>query len=500
MSGRQKRDYFRNIQKDIINAVSEPLAFIDKDYTYVFVNAAYGKYFKKSPEKIQGMKVYELTGEEYFNKTVKTAIDRCLQGENLTYESVISTPDGGTYNVLVDMKTHFNAEGEIDGVISSSKNTTLQKEAEKALRESETTFRQLAENINQVFWLTDWKNKKLLYLSPAYEDIYELSRQSAFEDPTSWRQVVHPDDLERVNKVFSGRPGPDQVIASEYRIHTKSGKLKWIFDRSYPVCNEKGEVVRIVSLAEDITQRKQTEEALRESEKKLREANIAKDKFFSIIAHDLRSPFNSIMGYTDLMLQKSRKGQTGDVLKISSILNDVARQSYDLLNNLLEWSRSQTQNLSFQPRRINLAEIIDEVVSFSETSAKQKGIRLLRRYEQVDVSADENMMRTIIRNLLSNAVKFTNSGGIISIIMKEVVDDVEVVVKDTGVGISGEEQKKLFHLGEDVSKSGTRMEKGSGLGLVLCKEFVEMHGGRIGFISEEGKGSTFYFSIPRIVR
>lgn len=225
-------------------------------------------------------------------------------------------------------------------------------------------------------------------------------------------------------------------------------------------------------------------------------ANATKDKFFSIIAHDLRSPFNSILGLSDLILEKCRQNDFDGMLKMSTILNKSVNQSFDLLNNLLEWSSVQTGRIVFKPDNLQLSPLIEKVVDLHKLAAKKKDIDITYDIPEISLKADINMIHSVLRNLLSNAIKFSYKGGKINISAVENKNEVEISVKDYGIGINKDHQKKMFQLGEDITTLGTNNEKGTGLGLILCKEFIEKHGGKISVESEEEKGSRFYFTIP----
>ncbi len=229
----------------------------------------------------------------------------------------------------------------------------------------------------------------------------------------------------------------------------------------------------------------------------LNELNRTKDKFFSIIGHDLRNHFNIIIGFSEVLLSGFKKM---DGEKQEYHLSNIYRSSiraHDLLGNLLTWARLQRGAIIFQPEKINVAGKIRELLHFHEEAALKKNILVeVFTEEEIAVNADENMFATIIRNLLANAIKFTENNGEVSIQVKKVNSSCEIVVKDNGVGISAENLEKIFRVDSNVTTPGTCGEKGTGLGLVLCKEFVEKHGGKIRVISERGKGSEFSFTLP----
>ena len=234
------------------------------------------------------------------------------------------------------------------------------------------------------------------------------------------------------------------------------------------------------------------------SEQKLKELNATKDKLFSIIAHDLRSPFNTILGYSEELIETSKENNSSDSEKFSSIINVSAKNTLTLLDNLLNWTNSQIGQSIFNPQRINLTSEIKEILEIIKPTAKIKNISIncVQSYD-IEVFADANMLKTILRNLVCNAIKFTNINGEINLSAKQNQGEIEITVSDNGVGINKDVIDNLFKIDSNFTSKGTQEEKGSGLGLILCKEFVEKHGGKIWVESEKGKGSDFKFTLPR---
>jgi len=246
-----------------------------------------------------------------------------------------------------------------------------------------------------------------------------------------------------------------------------------------------------------IIERKIMEQKLKEREKQLSEVNATKDKFFSIIAHDLRNPFNLLMGYSDINLKNIQAKRYDKMEEAGKIIKESAEQGYILLNNLLKWSQAQQGGLKFNPEYLNLKEHVGSITSLLLNAAKQKNIRIKYLFkDDLKLYADKNMLETILRNLISNAIKYTNHAGEISISAKEKKKHVIVKISDTGIGIDPVNIPKLFKMEENFSSYGTHGEKGSGLGLILCKEFVDRHNGKIEVESEPGKGTSFRFTLP----
>ncbi len=261
---------------------------------------------------------------------------------------------------------------------------------------------------------------------------------------------------------------------------------------------EINEKKHIISLIKDISIRIKEEEIIQQKNIQLEALNNEKDKFFSIIAHDLKNPFNSIMGFSELLIEQIKENDLEGIDKYAEIIQQSSHNAMDLLTNLLEWSRSQTGHMEFNPEYLELNGLINNVIALLENQAMQKSININKTTPKIlTLKADKDMLSTILRNLISNAIKFTNTNGEIHINAEQKNNQTIIKIKDNGIGINKNTLNKLFRIEENISSKGTNNEKGTGLGLVLCKEFIEKHDGKIWAESEEGKGSSFYFSIPQ---
>jgi signal transduction histidine kinase len=242
--------------------------------------------------------------------------------------------------------------------------------------------------------------------------------------------------------------------------------------------------------------------SLQKSEAKLKEAVTAKDKFFSILAHDLRAPFNSMLAFSEILNKQFDQYDHKKQKEFIGIIYTGIQNTYKLLESILLWSRSQRGTIEFKPEKINLFLLANETCELLQHSADTKSLTLTRLIpEDFYIKADKDMLSTTIRNLLSNAIKFTPKNGKITITAQLIKDAnnnpfAEIIVKDSGIGISQEVQARLFDISTQTITEGTENESGTGFGLILCKEFVEKHGGKIWVKSEIGKGSDFTFTIP----
>lgn len=229
----------------------------------------------------------------------------------------------------------------------------------------------------------------------------------------------------------------------------------------------------------------------------LQQLNATKDKFFSILGHDLKGPLNSLTSFSGLLINHTDSLSKDEIRMLAQDLDKSLKNLFALLENLLEWSRSQTGNIEFKPEVFDLATVLEMNKDLLNTQASNKKITLDNTCRvEVNVNAHRHSINTVIRNLISNAIKFTPEGGTVTLSAQRGNDEVMVSVSDSGVGMTPEVIGKLFRIDTKLSTKGTADEKGTGLGLILCKEFIEKNGGHLGVKSEPEKGSVFYFTIP----
>jgi len=285
----------------------------------------------------------------------------------------------------------------------------------------------------------------------------------------------------------------------------KSGKIIPVSITISPIKNAKGELIYISFYYRDISESKKAEEevlaaheAVKKYAEELKELNANKDKFFSIIAHDLRSPFQGLLGFCNLISSEYENLNKEESKFIIHNIGESAKNIFALIENLLEWSRVQSGRKEFVPKKLSLYEEALTAVISQKIQAINKNITLKNMVdENIYIRADENMIQTVLRNLISNGIKFTPTGGTVVVKAEAKKNYVEMCIEDTGVGINEEDIPKMFRIETHFVMQGTEKEPGTGLGLILCKEFVQKHGGNLWVESVPGIGSRFYFTIPK---
>ena len=383
------------------------------------------------------------------------------------------------------------------GVTIAYNDITERLTAEEALRKSEEQFHSLFDNMGEGVALHDLVledgkpvNYRILEVNNAFLKIIGISREKVVGNLcTEVYGITSPPFFEIYTEVVRSKK-------SNY-FETYFAPMEKHFGISVAPWSEHG----FATIFSDISKRIRTEEEINLKNDELLKINAEKDKFFSIIAHDLRGPFGTFLGFTEMMVSDLNQMETLQILKLAEMMQKSASNLYVLLNNLLEWSQIQQGSIPFIPTVIQLRSMVAQSVAMISDAVNNKRIEVTFFIpENMQVFTDIHFLQTVIRNLVSNAIKFTPEGGKVSLSAKvHDAKNVELSVCDTGIGMSKAIVDNLFRVDVKTNRLGTNNEPSSGLGLLLCKEFIENYGGQLWVESEEGKGSTFCFTIPHHV-
>ncbi len=468
------------------------------DFRIDYVNPKACDLNKMSKEEQIGKGLCEILPSHRSSGLFNEYIDLVEKG-NVIEKEAVTYQD--TYDGEVTKRTfEIKASKFSDGFIATWRDISVRKQTEEKLLESEREKASLIDNLpGFVYKCAFDSNWTMFYIS---EECYKITgyrpEDFIFNNKISYNEIIHTNFRESVwnklqNVISSGTP-----FREEYQIVTADNHIRWVWEQGRGVYSKEGLLTHLEGFITDITERKEMEEALKESEARLVELNATKDKFFSIIAHDLKSPFNSIIGIGELLIEQIKKKELEDIEEYAAIMKDSSHKAMNLLTNLLEWSRSQTGRIDFIPEFLRLSQLTDEVVDILHFTANQKSITINSQISKSAVCyADKAMIGSVLRNLVSNAIKFTCKGGEIVISAKMTEDKYIVTVSDNGMGMSKAEVENLFRIDKLYSTRGTDNEGGTGLGLILCKEFVTRHGCEIWAESKKSEGSRFSFTLSR---
>lgn len=470
---------------------SSSILIIEADSTVSMVNDAYTQMTGYTWDDVVGKNWARLVPESERARLTEYNRQRLQQSSRIpsVYEFKFNKKNG---EVRVGLMSVFY-DPMLNQIVISITDITRRKEMEVSLKESEERYRKLVELQGEGLVIVD-KEELFKFTNPAADRIMGVPVGGLAG--RYLKEFVSPETFQQVQKETQIRADGNQS-SYEMEIIRPDGEKRVLFVTATPNFNNKGEFESSIGIFVDITDRKNIEKELKENESKLKAINTTKDKLFSIIAHDLRGPVGTSADLLEVMIENFNNFSGDEQLKMLEILKNSANSTYDLLETLLNWSVVQTGDLIFKPEQFNLTASIEAIVNYMVPTAYSKNITLLYdSTDQIYTYADQNMINTVFRNLIGNAIKYTYRGGHVEIKTIRHEDRTEVHVTDNGVGMDEETRKNLFILNKKNSKYGTENEKGTGLGLILCKEFIERHGGSIRVESEPGKGSRFIFDIP----
>jgi len=488
-----------NLFKNVFRAAYDGIA-IEFQNKVLKCNDYFAEIFgSNNPSDIEGKDLMDLVAPsdrihffDCFKKAVSSKRIRC--------EFKAKKIDGTTFSASISA-SHFKFEEHYYTVILI-RDITERKLVEQTIKESEEKYRNISENIDDCLYTFERSNNFLLpvFCTASIEKITGYSSLDFLADRKMFLKIIHPDDIpffnNKVKNIFKYRT--KQSDEFEFRIINKQGNVVWVRNKINLVRNSEGNIEKIYGLASDISLRKKTEEELKAITENLVKLNETKDRFLSIVSHDLKTPFSSILGFTDLLLNDEGLSEI-EKKQYIKFIRESSSSMLALVNSLLDWNRLQTGRIKFEPEKIEVQKIVEKCFNTVVGTAIKKNIRLVSNIdENLYIFTDKQLTIQVFNNLVSNAVKFTKNGGIITIsgLPSKKTRFYEFSVKDTGIGIKEENLKKLFGIDAKFSTEGTAGEKGTGLGLTLVKEIVEKHGGTIWVESEYGKGSDFRFTLP----
>jgi len=482
--------------KDVYNAVSEAIYILNKDGVFIDVNRGAEHMYGYTREELIGMTPADVSapGKNDLNKTMKL-LQEAFKGKTIHFEFWGKRKNGEPFpkEIILNPGSYLGKKV----VIATARYVSERKKYENEIAKIQSRLALIFKNFpNIVLYESNGPNDFIsenvtdMLGYPPYLFVQNVKFINSIVHP-EFRKVLEPKIMKWMDDCSS------KNLKIEYPCKCADGKYIWIEDFLQKEMSVEGKPY-IIGMMTDITERKSQMEKLEKYTEELKNLNSSKDKFFSIIAHDLRSPFNGLLGFSTVLLEELQELTSEEIKEYAGYIHTSAKTVYNLVDNLLQWSRIQTGRIEYQPIKIDLYEEVFKTIELFNTNAITKRIKLVNDIQaNVFVYADQNMLRSIMQNLISNGIKFTKPGGLIKISSKEKDDIIEVEIADSGIGIEMKDIAKLFRIDSQFSSLGTSNEEGTGLGLILTKELVEKNKGQIWVKSTVKKGTSFFFTLPK---
>ena len=360
----------------------------------------------------------------------------------------------------------------------------------------ENKFKQIAENIDEVFWLRT--DSEMIYVSPSFEKIWGVPCQEIYENPQIFTEKIHPDDKPVVQEIFHSNEFKEKGLFNyEYRIIRADNQVRWINAKTVPIVDESGQIIKRVGIATDITEKYHTVQELIHAKNRAEESDRLKSAFLANMSHEIRTPMNGILGFAGLLNEPGLSGeQQQEYIKI---IEKSGARMLNIINDIVDISKIEANLMNVDIKETDINEKIEFIYIFFKPQVEEKGMQLLFKNtlpkKDATIRTDNEKVYSILTNLVKNAIKYSKEGAIEFGYLKK-GELLEFYVKDTGIGIPKDRQSAIFERFVQADISDKMARQGAGLGLSISKAYVEMLGGKIWVESEEGIGSTFYFTLP----
>ena len=488
-----------NRHKEMFRAITDNSgAFIytkDLDGRFTFVSKAFESTFNMKSDDFIGLTDEQITcnsSSENFRKNDLIVIE---SGQPLITEEDLELPDGKHTAISVKVPL-YNIHGNITGILGLSTDITDRKRAEQNVIDLKNKL-ELAMGAGKMGiweWYVD-RNRVEWYGKQA--QLFGISSKEFGGTIEDVQQLMHPDDRNKGIKSFHKAIEEKVEFTNTYRVIWPDGSVHWLYSHGNPVFDSCGNPLKVVGVTHDITDQKLYRDKILSQNRELSRINAMKDKLFSVISHDLVNPLNSLLGFIQLLQMNYRNESVENTGRYISLVSKSANSLAELLQSLSQWSKSQRRKIKVAPTEINPAALVNEVAELLSANLNNKNLELIN---EIDIAhkayADEKMVKTILRNFMTNAIKFSYKNGNIRCSAGIRHGRCIIRISDDGVGINPEKLKHIFNVTANGSEEGTSGEKGTGLGLIICRELAELNHGKVSADSTPGKGSDFYLEIP----
>jgi PAS domain S-box-containing protein len=467
---------------------------LNSNAVLVDVNDLGSSLLGREKKKIINKKFSELIEKNYRDNFNKALEEACESLKPQTIETKVRGADKNYFPSLILINCSELQDSGEKSIFLSIIDLTNQKMKEEVIIENQARFENIANTAPVMIWITDVEGL-FSFVNKVWAD-YTGKKPGGLLG-MNWIKDVHPDDMENLVSKYRNAFAHRKPFTYEFRLKGKDGAFQWMIIRGIPRISNENIFLGFIGSCTNINAQKEFEEKIKKVNTELVEINAVKDKFFSIISHDLRSPLSGLMGILEILAEGYDSMEENEIKEIITEAASSSKLAFNLMENLLQWSRIQTGKIPFEPEIIEIAPVLEKLESLFAQNLRNKEIKFnIEADPRITVFADIKMTETILRNLISNAIKFTNINGAVTVSAERQNDFVILKVSDTGVGIEPKDLPKLFRTDVSFTTKGTSKESGTGLGLILCKELVERQGGQIWVESRKNSGSTFFFKLP----
>ncbi len=491
-----------------LNSISDCISITDMNDIIVYVNKSFTATYGYTAEELVGNHISMLRSDKNDADILKKILPQTLKDG---WRGKIWNKRKNGEEFLIELySTIVRDDNEKPlALVGVARDLTDQIEAEEKLLEVHGKYRHLFREIKTAIYEST-PDGKLIELNPAGMELLGIESTEQFASINVGDAFyINKSDRETINKEVEKN---GFVKDYELNLKTLNNVVITVRETSTAVKDKSGNTIAYRGILRDITEAKKNEDKLKQvveklemvngqllkSESELRNTNATKDKFFSIIAHDLRSPFSSLLSFSEFLIEDIETLEKEETKLFAEKIHEAAQSVFALLENLLQWSRIQSGKIPYNPSNFNINFKINQVIRLLANNAANKKITILNECPANSiVFADEDMLFSVIQNLLSNAIKFTNKEGTIVFRCMILEKEVKISITDNGVGVKEEDLKKLFRFDTNFTTYGTSDEKGSGLGLLLCHEMIEKNRGKITVESKIGEGTSFTFTLPK---
>jgi len=497
-----------NLLLHTINSISDAINITNMNNEILFVNKAFLNMYGYSAEEVIGKNI-EIIRSEKNDKELIMQIHAGTMNKGWRGRLLNKKKNGAEFLIELSTSVVRDEKGKPIALVGVVVDLTEQIKTEEKLREAQDKHRSLFMELKDAVYESTLDGK-FVELNPAGMQLFGFNSFDDFNRTNIIKEFyLHTEERDKFKRELEKK---GYVSNYEIEIKKPSGEIATVLETAMPVKNKKGDIIGYRGILRDITELKRNEarlkhlvekfeainNQLKKSEEELKNINASKDKFFSIIAHDLRSPFTSLLSFSEFLIEDIDDLPKDEIKLFAEKINESSKNVFSLLENLLQWSRIQTGKIPYEPITFNITNMVTQAIKLLKDNASHKNISLKNNVNNTSlVFADEDMIFSVVQNLLSNAIKFTSNEGSIEFTSVVKSKEVEISIADTGVGIKEEDLQKLFRIDSHHTTYGTSDEKGNGLGLLLCKEMIERNRGKIWVTSKVGKGTTFSFTLPK---